>query len=65
MLKKVNTRGQFDLPEDFGHAGGLVYLGKGVLIAGDTRQIYKIDMNKAFQDGDTKNALLGRGKARR
>lgn len=51
--------GQFDLPEDCGHAGGLVYVGQGVLVASDTRRLYKIDMNKAFQDGDTKNALLG------
>ncbi|HVN97435.1 MAG TPA: hypothetical protein VMT62_13480, partial [Syntrophorhabdaceae bacterium] len=51
--------GQFDLPEDFGHAGGLVYVGKGVLIAGDTRRLYKIDINKAFLEGDTKNAVLG------
>ena len=58
-VKKGEYTGQFDLPEDFGHAGGLVYIGKGVLIAGDTRRLYKIDMNKAFQDGDTKNAVLG------
>jgi hypothetical protein len=51
--------GQFDLPEEFGHAGGLVYVGQGVLVASDTRRLYKIDMNKAFQDGDTKNAQLG------
>lgn len=37
----------------------LVYVGKGVVIAGDTRRLYKIDMNKAFQDGDTDNAVLG------
>ena len=50
--------GQFDLPEDCGHAGGLVHIGKGILVVSDTRRLYKIDMNKAFQDGDTKNALL-------
>jgi hypothetical protein len=49
----------FDLPEDCGHVGGLVYLGKGRLVVSDTRRLYKVDMNKAFQDGDTKNALLG------
>jgi hypothetical protein len=58
-VKKGEYTGQFDLPEDFGHAGGLVYVGKDVLIAGDTRRLYKIDLNKAFQDGDTKNAVLG------
>jgi len=49
----------FDLPEDCGHVGGLVYLGNGILVASDTRRLYKLDMNKAFQDGDAKNALLG------
>jgi hypothetical protein len=61
---KVDVRtgeyvGQFDLPEDCGHAGGLVYIGKGVLIASDTRRLYKIDVNRAFQDGHTKNAVVG------
>jgi hypothetical protein len=50
--------GHFDLPEDCGHVGGLVYIGKGRLVASDTRRLYKVDMNKAFQDGDTRNALL-------
>jgi len=58
-VKSGECTGQFDLPEDFGHAGGLAYIGQGILIAADTRRLYKIDMNKAFQDGDTKNALLG------
>ena len=53
------TSGQFDLPEDCGHAGGLAYIGKGILIAADSRRLYKIDMNMAFRDGHTKNALLG------
>jgi hypothetical protein len=48
----------FDLPEECGHAGGLVYLGKGSLVVSDTRKLYKVDLKKAFQDGDTKNALL-------
>ena len=51
--------GRFDLPEDCGHAGGLVYVGQGILVASDTRRLYKIHMNTAFQDGDTKKALLG------
>ena len=51
--------GHFDLPEDCGHAGGLVYLGKGILIVSDTRRLYKVDTNRAFQEGNTKNAMLG------
>ena len=57
-VKTGEYTGQFGLPEDCGHAGGLVYVGQGVLVASDTRRLYKIDMNKAFQDGDTKSALL-------
>ena len=49
----------FDLPEDCGHAGGLVYIGQGVLVVSDTRRLYEIDMKTAFRDGSTKNALLG------
>jgi outer membrane protein assembly factor BamB len=42
------TLGEFDLPEDCGHAGGLAYIGNGILIAADTRQLYKIDARLAF-----------------
>lgn len=51
--------GQFDLPEDCGHAGGLAYAGKGVLIAADTRRLYRIDLAKALADGNTGAALTG------
>ena len=52
-----NTLGQFDLPEDCGHAGGLAYAGKGILIAADTRRLYKIDMASAFPPGNPSNAV--------
>lgn len=52
-----NTLGQFDLPEDCGHAGGLAYAGKGILIAADTRRLYKIDMAAAFPPGSSSNAI--------
>lgn len=52
-----NTLGLFDLPEDCGHAGGLAYAGKGILIAADTRRLYKIDMAAAFQPGILSNAI--------
>jgi hypothetical protein len=51
--------GHFDLLEECGHAGGLVSLGKDILVVSDTRRLYKVDMNKAFQEGHAKNALLG------
>jgi hypothetical protein len=51
------STGQFDLPEDCGHAGGLAYLRNGSLVVSDTRRLYKIDLQRAFQDGHTRNAL--------
>jgi hypothetical protein len=51
--------GQFDMPEACRHAGGIVYAGKGMLIVADTRRLYKIDMARAFADGNTDAALLG------
>lgn len=52
-----NTLGQFDLPEDCGHAGGLAYAGKGILIASDTRRLYRIDAATAFAQGNPSNAV--------
>jgi len=51
--------GQFDLPSTIKHAGGIVYAGNGVLIVADTRRLYKIDLAKAFAEGNTEHALLG------
>ncbi|MEW6262828.1 MAG: hypothetical protein AB1641_07100 [Thermodesulfobacteriota bacterium] len=51
------TLGQFDLPEDCGHAGGLVHVGKGILIASDTRRLYRIDSAAAFPPGNSSNAV--------
>jgi hypothetical protein len=58
-VRSGRTAGQFDLPDDCGHAGGAVYVGKGILVVADTRRLYKIDMGKAFADGNTRGALLG------
>lgn len=52
-----NTLGQFDLPGDCGHAGGLAYAGKGILIAADTRRLYRIDSAAAFPPGNPSNAV--------
>jgi outer membrane protein assembly factor BamB len=52
-----NTIGQFDLPEDCGHVGGLAYVGKGILIASDTRRLYRIDAATAFAPGNPSNAV--------
>jgi hypothetical protein len=51
--------GQFDMPPECGHAGGLVYLGGGMLLVADTRRLYKIDMARAFAgNGDPVLATL-------
>lgn len=42
------TVGQFDMPPGCGHAGGMAYLGQGMLLVADTRRLYKIDMKRAF-----------------
>ncbi|MBI4191482.1 MAG: hypothetical protein HY525_13215 [Betaproteobacteria bacterium] len=52
-----NTLAQFDLPEDCGHVGGLAYVGKGILIASDTRRLYRIDAAAAFAPGNSSNAV--------
>lgn len=51
------TLGQFDLPTDCGHAGGLVYVGSGTLIAADTRRLYRIDTSAAFAQAVTAKAV--------
>lgn len=49
--------GFFDLPPDCGHAGGLAYLGKGSLVVADTRRLYRIAMQTAFEQRSVQNAL--------
>jgi len=52
-----NTLGQLDLPDDCGHAGGLAYVGHGVLVASDTRRLYKIDLATAFAPSRSSAAI--------
>lgn len=52
--------GQFDLPSDCGHAGGLAYIGKGVLVVSDTRRLYRVDIAVAFGSGPTTDAVTAR-----
>jgi hypothetical protein len=56
------TTGQFDMPPACGHAGGLAYLGQGMLVVADTRKLYKIDLARALGgQGDVVVATLGLG----
>ena len=52
-----NTLDQLDLPEGCGHAGGLAYAGKGILIVSDTRRLYRIDLAAAFRPGSPSHAV--------
>ncbi len=49
----------FDLPDDCGHAGGLAVIGPVTLVASDTRRLYRIDMEKAFSQRKTGDAVTG------
>jgi hypothetical protein len=52
------TVGEYDLPKDCGHAGGLAYIGNGILVAADTRQLYKIDAGSAFGGKNASSAVI-------
>ena len=50
--------GSFDLPEgECTHSGGLAYLGDGELLLADTRELFRIDLAKAFATGKAAGAM--------
>jgi outer membrane protein assembly factor BamB len=52
--------GSFDLPVSAcTHSGGLAYLGKGMLLLADTRQLHRIDLEKALATGHAEGAMKG------
>lgn len=52
--------GAFDMPVSAcTHAGGLAYLGGGMLALADTRQIFRIDLAKALETGSAEAAIKG------
>jgi DNA-binding beta-propeller fold protein YncE len=52
--------GSFDMPPAAcGHAGGLAYLGNGVLLLADTRALYRIDLARALAVGQAEGAITG------
>lgn len=52
------TAGWFDLPEGAcTHSGGLAYLGDGKLLLADTRQLFRIDLERAFASGKAEGAM--------
>ncbi|MGI9382795.1 MAG: hypothetical protein ACR2PO_06550 [Methyloligellaceae bacterium] len=52
--------GQFKLPEDVGHPGGLAYDGEKHLFVADRGKLYRIDLQRALADGEVTNAIEGR-----
>lgn len=51
--------GAFDLPQDCGHAGGLAWLGGGMLLAGDTHRLYRVEVGKALATGNAADGMKG------
>jgi hypothetical protein len=52
--------GAFDMPATAcTHAGGLAYLGNGMLMLADTRQLFRIDLAKALETGNAEKAIKG------
>ncbi len=53
-----NAAGSFSLPEGVcTHAGGLAYMGNGMLMLADTRQVFRIDLAKALASGSVEGAM--------
>ncbi len=51
--------GSVDMPAACAHAGGLAYLGKGMLVVADTHRLWRIDVDQAFAAGHAEPALRG------
>ena len=52
--------GEFLLPDDVGHPGGLANDRRGTLFVADRGKLYRIDLARALADGDSRAAILGR-----
>ena len=59
-MKSGDSVGEFLLPDDVGHPGGLANDRRGTLFVADRGKLYRIDLARALADGDTRAAILGR-----
>ena len=59
-MKSGEPAGEFRLPDDVGHPGGLANDRRGTLFVADRGKLYRIDLARALADGDTRSAVLGR-----
>jgi hypothetical protein len=53
------SAGHFDMPADCHHAGGLAMVGGRMLVVADTRQLWRIDPEKALAAGKAEGAIRG------
>ncbi len=59
-MKSGEPVGEFRLPDDVGHPGGLANDRRGALFVADRGKLYRIDLARALADGDAGAAILGR-----
>ena len=57
--KTGEEKGFFDMPPECTHSGGLAYVGGGLLVVSDTRQLWCIDTRKALAAGKADGAIKG------
>jgi hypothetical protein len=58
-IETGKAAGFFDLPPECGHSGGAVLIGGGILVVSDTRQMWRIDIDKAIAAGKAEAGLRG------
>ena len=59
-MKSGEPVGEFRLPDDVGHPGGLANDRRGTLFVADRGKLYRIDLARALADGHARAAVLGR-----
>ena len=59
-MESGELAGEFRLPDDVGHPGGLANDRRGTLFVADRGKLYRIDLARALADGHARSAVLGR-----
>ena len=59
-IKSGELVGEFRLPDDVGHPGGLANDRRGTLFVADRGKLYRIDLARALADGHVREAVLSR-----
>lgn len=58
-LATGKAAGSFDMPEPCKHAGGVTDIGGGFIVVADTRQDWRVDLEKAIAAGSAEGATRG------